>query len=289
MPKYLGREESVGFGIQSGSGDVAAQIWMRHLKNGLKTVVNKKKNESAMGRPEKTNGSVVTTRWAEGPIEAKLQDTSIGFLFTSLMGGATSSVNDDASEDVYDHEFPVVSGVEKLLTVAVKNLVASRRYPTAAVSSIEITSEAGSEGDYVMVAADLVTGDRITASNTVAYPDPGENEFTSAHVSAKLAANLAGLGAASVLETKSIKLTISRARTPFVPHFTKTPVSHDVEPLVVTGELVLRYKDTTLEDVQYANDVRVLLISIINTDVTIGTAAHPGMTFTGHVRDLRQD
>jgi hypothetical protein len=231
-----------------------------------------------MGRAEKRNGSVVTTRWSEGPIEGKVADLSIGYFLLSIFAGVDSAQNADASEDVYDHTFEVTNDVQPHLTVGVKNPAADRRYPTCAASSVEISSEAGGEGGYVMFTAEMVGGDKASASNTVAYVD--ENEFTGAHVTNKIAEDLAGLGAADALETRSMRLTLSRAKTPFVPHGSKVPVEHDQESFEATGELVLRYKDTDLEDLWYDNTVRALSIAIVNDDVTIGTSANPGLVFT---------
>lgn len=276
MAKYLGREETVSVGIQSGSTSVAPQIATRHLKNGIRPVVNKKKNTSAMGRPEQNNGSAVMSRWSEGPLEFKLQDRSIGYYLYALMGGVTTTNNADASGTVKDHAFPVTS-TERLLTIGVRNLVDVRRYANTGVSAIEISSEAGSEGDYVMVAVDTVGGVKEAASDTPAYLN--ETEFTQAHVTSKLAANLAGLSGAALLETTNIKLRIQRNKTPFVPHGFKGPVSNDTEPLLVTGELTLRYKLADLEANWDNNDRLALEINIENTDVTIGTSAKPKLNF----------
>jgi hypothetical protein len=279
MTKFLGREESIGFGIQTTTAPVAAQVWPRHLKNGLRSVVTKKKNTSALGRPEMNNGSAVMNRTSTGPIEMKLQDRTIGYLLYALMGGVTTTANPDASGLVKNHSFPVVPGADIYLTTVVKNLVDDRRYASEAVSAIEITSDAGADGDWVMMAVDLSGGDYTTGvANTPAYTD--EFEFTQAHVSSKIAANLAGIGAATALETKNLKIRIQRNRTPFIPHGTKTAVAQDIEPLLVTGELTLRYKLADLEALWYNNTTRAMVIKIENTDATIGTAARPGLTFT---------
>lgn len=276
MVKFLGREESIGFGLQAGTTAVSPQVWTRHMKNGLKPVVNKKNNESAMGRPEKFNDSAVVSRWTEGDVEFKLQDQSIGYALYSFYGGVTTTTNADASTTVKDHTFVATPGAAvKPLTIVAKNPVFDRAYPNAELSDIEVTSESG---DWVMVKVGVVAGDKQTVTSTVAYTD--ENEFTGAHVSAKLAANVAGIGAATALEITKMRITQSRPKTPFVPLGSKTAVGNDSEALEVTGELVLRYKDTDLEDLWYNNTKRALQIKIENNDVTIGTSARPSLTFT---------
>lgn len=276
MANYLGREESVGFGIQSGTSSVAPQVWVRHLGNSFKPVVNKKQNESAMGRTEKVNGSTIISTWSEGTIDGKVQATSIGYLLASLTGGVTTASNADASGTVYDHSFPLQSsGVHTLLTVGVKNPVDDRRYANGEVTSLEITSD---NQDYVMFKSDLVASAKETANNTVAFIS-GEAEFTSAHVSVKIADTVAGLSAATALEARSLKLTLSRSRKPNVLLGSTTSTENDTEPFEAMGEIVLRYKTTDLENLWYNNTARALQITIANSDVTIGTAAHPSLTF----------
>jgi hypothetical protein len=117
-----------------------------------------------------------------------------------------------------------------------------------------------------------------TASDTAAYV--GENSFTSKHVTVKIASNVAGLGAASALSIKNLKLTISRDTMKYFPHGSIDPAAINIGPFAVEGELVLRYDSSTLESLWFANTQQALRISIVNTDVVIGAAANPGLVFT---------
>lgn len=274
---YEGREESVGVGIQGGSVAVVPQIWPRHLSNGLRPVVNKQQNTSAMGRPEQVNGSAIVSRTSAGPLEFKLQDISFGYWLASLFGKVTTAANPDASGVVYDHTFSMAPSERILLSVTEKNPVDDRVYKNVEVSQIEITSE---QEDWVKFTVDLVGAEKADATSTVAIQD--EHEFTSAHVAARIAANVAGLGAAPDLEITKQALTLSRPRSPYVPLGHKTSVANDTEPFTASGELTLRYKNTDMEDLWYENTVRALRISIINDDpeAKIGTAEQPGVVFT---------
>jgi hypothetical protein len=79
---------------------------------------------------------------------------------------------------------------------------------------------------------------------------------------------------------KSLKLKIARKADRFTPLGAIDPAAFDAQSWGVTGELVLRYTDTTLDALGLANTRQAMSIAIANTDVTIGTAANPSLTFT---------
>src|SRR5437762_2858391 len=79
---------------------------------------------------------------------------------------------------------------------------------------------------------------------------------------------------------ENLKLTISREAKRCFPHGSIEPAAINIGPFAVEGELVLRYDANTLENLWFANTQQALQISIVNSDVTIGAAAHPGLVFT---------
>jgi hypothetical protein len=107
-----------------------------------------------------------------------------------------------------------------------------------------------------------------------------ENSFTSKHVSVKIASTTGGLSGASALSIKNLRLTISRETMKYYPHGAIDPAAINIGPFSVEGELVLRYDANTLENLWFANTQQALQISLVNGDVTIGAAAHPGLVFT---------
>jgi hypothetical protein len=229
-----------------------------------------------MGRNEKFNDSAVVAKWADGKLEGKVGDITIGYLLYNIFGDLTTTANADASGNVKDHTFNITqTKVAPSLTVARKDPKTSRRHALAILADLEITAEAGG---WVKVSGTLQAKAGVDSTETVAFVV--ENEFTSKHVIAKLAANVSGLAAASDIATKSIKITIKRSVNAFIPNGADEPVAFDIGTSEVEGEAVLRYLNTTYEDLSYANTARALQVTIKNTDVTIGTAANPGLVFT---------
>jgi hypothetical protein len=233
-------------------------------------------NESAMGRNEKVNDSAIIEEWAEGDLEGKVYDLSIGALLYNIFGTLVTSDNADSNAAVKDHTLDVAqSNIAKTLTIARVDPIASRRHAYGTLENLEITAE---QGGWVMVKGALQALVGASASDTAAYA--AENSFTSKHVTAKIASNVAGLGAASALSIKNLRLTISRDTSKFFPHGSIDPSVINIGPFAVEGELVLRYDANTLENLWFANTQQALQISIVNSDVTIGAAAHPGLVFT---------
>jgi hypothetical protein len=130
-----------------------------------------------------------------------------------------------------------------------------------------------------MVKGSVIAKPAVASSVTVTRVD--EVEFKPKHISVKLAANEAGLGAATALATlQSVSLTIDRAVERDLALSTDSPYDISVREIEISGELVLRHSDA-VHLTSYLNDTKqAMQISIVNTDVTIGAAANPGLVIT---------
>ncbi|RAN78017.1 hypothetical protein B5P43_18470 [Bacillus sp. SRB_336] len=228
-----------------------------------------------MGRVEDINDSAVTEQWVDGSINGKVTDITIGYLLANIFGIVTPALH--ASETiVYDNTFTVASStLPPSLTIARTNPVRSRRFALGTLTDLEVDIK---QNDWVQVTATVTAKSGAISTETVAFT--AENEFTSKHVTIKTATNIAGLVGATPLQVKSLKLKISRKTERFTPVGGIDPVSFDPNAWSVTGTVVTRYTDTTLEDIAFANTAQALSVAIVNSDVTVGTAAHPGLTFT---------
>src|SRR3954447_11743130 len=106
--EFIGRRVTVGLGLESVSGTPAAPaFYMRRTAFGLQRKTTRIENDSAMGRVEKVNDSAIVERWAEGSIEGKVYDTSVGPLLYNIFGSLATSDNADSNPVVKDHTFNV--------------------------------------------------------------------------------------------------------------------------------------------------------------------------------------
>jgi hypothetical protein len=276
--ELIGRRVSVGFGVESAYGtEVAPTQWMKHTKLDFQRKTTRIENDSAVGRNEGVNDSAIVEEWAEGSLEGKMYDQSIGFLLYNIFGSVSSAANTDASGSVYDHTFSIAnSNVAKSLTIArVDGAIAKRRHGMATLDELDITTK---QGDFVRIKAALKAKSGTTSTDTPAFVK--ENHFTSKHVTVKLAANLAGLTGATAIAAKSVSLNLKRDSTPWYPLGSIDPAAFETGKWTFNGEFVLRYDASTLEDLWFANTAQALSIVFKNTDVTIGTSTNPGLVIT---------
>lgn len=273
---FIGRRESVGVGIEVTPGTaVAPQAFQRHLALTMDPKTTVVQNLSAMGRIEDINDSAVTEEWMEGSINGKVTDITIGYFLANIFGTVAAALH-PSETTVYDNTFTVASNaLPPSLTFARTNPVRSRRFAMGTLTDLEIDVK---QNDWVQITATVQAKSGTSSSETVVYTN--ENEFTSKHVVIKNAANVAGLTGAPALQVKSLKLKLSRKTERFTPVGTIDPVSFDPNSWGVTGTIVTRYTDTTLEDIAFANTAQALSIAIVNTDVTIGSTSNPGLVLT---------
>lgn len=275
--EFIGRRVSVGLGLESTYGtEVAPAIWPRHMKLDFQRKTTRIENESAMGRVEGVNDSAIVEQWAEGTLEGKVYDTSIGYLLYNIFGTLVTSDNADANAAVKDHTFDVAqTNIAKSLTIARTDPLSSRRHGMGTLDGLDITVE---QGGWAMVSAPIKAKFGTDSALTAAYV--AENSFTSKHVTVKIATNTGGLAAATALAIKSLKLSIRRDSTLFTPMGAIDPSAINTGRWVANGEFTLRYTDTTTEAIAFANTIQAMSIALINTDVTIGTSTNPSLTFT---------
>ncbi|MEC5150870.1 phage tail tube protein [Cryobacterium sp. GrIS_2_6] len=273
---YIGRRESIGVGIETVPGTgIAPQAWQRHLALTLDPKTTVVQNKSAMGRIEDINDSAVTEEWVEGSINGKVTDLTIGYFLANIFGSVAPALH-PTETTVYDNTFSVSSSaIPPSLTFARVSPVRSRRFAMGTLTDLEIDIK---QNDWIQITATVTAKSGVTSTETVAYAN--ENEFTSKHAVTKIAANIAGLTGATALQIKSLKLKISRKAERFTPVGVIDPISFDPNSWGVTGTIVTRYTDTTLEDIAFLNTSQALSIAIVNTDVTIGTASNPGLVLT---------
>ncbi len=278
MPNpFIGKKDSIGFGKESTPGTaVAPTAWSRQLALTLDQKTTNSQNTTALGRVEGMDNSAVVEQWSEGSLNGIITDTSIGLLLLNIFGTDTAALHSGEST-VYDNTFSVLqTGYPASLTFARTNPVVSRRYALGYQSDFEIDVK---QADWAQFTSTIVARAAASSTETVAY-NSTEGRFTSKHTNVYIASNVAGLGSATALQIKSLKLKISRKQDRFTPLGAIDPATFDPEDFNVSGTLVLRYTDTTIEALGIANTAQAMKIALINTDTTIGTAANPSLVLT---------
>lgn len=275
MTKAIGRLLSAGWAKEATRGtSVAPTFFPPLLDIDFEDQLELKDNEEGLGQIEGINDSQIIKRWAEGKLEGKVHEKSIGVLLTALFGQSPTSVQ-RASSGVYDHTYTVANNNQhKSLTIAVKDPNLDQRFALAMLDEVEFSME---EDDYFKFDASFHSKKGATASNTIAYV--AENEFAPKHAVVKLATSEAGLDAASAIGVKSFSLSISKNVDELMELGSVEPSDIANTNFEVEFEIELYYNDTTYRDLVFNNTRRALRLTVKNTDVDIGSTHNPELTF----------
>lgn len=276
MARVSGRLVSAGIGVETARGtSVAPTFWIPDTDFTFQDKNTTVIDESAFGRLETMNDADLVYQWGQGTIGGVVRDSSLGPILKNLFGGYTAA-NHTGETTVKDHTFTVANNCSHpSLTLVSNDANENVRFALAMVDKLELDYDLGK---YLMYKADFQSKKSATGTDTVAYTQ--ENKFRPQDVTVKLASTVAGLTGATPVKIKKIKLV-------FDPGLTREHVLgqldvDDINNLVlktsVTMDLI--YNDLTYKNLDFGNARQAMSITITRSDVTIGTAANPTITFT---------
>lgn len=276
MSDFSGRKISVGLGRETTRGtSVAPSYWVRHLDLDFLNKKEKIMNESAMGVLDKYSGAEIVKEFAQGKLGGKITDKTFGLILASMFGATPTSVQRGAT-GVYDHTYAQSqSNTGVSLTLTRKDGNTNKRYPLAVLNSLEVECVVG---EWIKFSADYISKKGVTGSDTVAYT--AENEFVPKHATVKMAVNTAGLSGATAIPVKSFKLSMERSVEPYYAFGSNDPAEIFNQEFEVKGDMVLRYTDTTYEDLWANNTNQAVLLDILDTSVDLGGGNNPELKFT---------
>lgn len=264
---YIGRREAVGLGIEATPGTaVAPQVWLRWLEQAIQTRTEVIENESAMGVVDRVNDSENVAKWAEGTIGGKVTSEAIGFLFYGMFGSVSTGA---AVAGIYPHTFSVnQSSIPSSLTVARSTPLGGKRHSYGTLDNLEIKAEAGG---WVEVSTAIKARVGADSTETVAFVD--EKEFTSKHITLRVADDVASLDAATPIKASRVLAVVERPSEPFNPLGTDDEPEFERGAFEARGEFVVRLTDTQYEEDFLANAIKALRISMSNDDESLELTA----------------
>ncbi len=280
MPLVRGDEYIIGVGVEATRGTaVAPQDFIRAREPGTVAEVVEKvdiKETSATGVA--TRGQVVTKKRVEGELPLNLRFRTIGYLLRSLLGGI-SSATEAGETTVYRHTITLDRTVlQPTLTLAqVRGGLAHKNIAGAIVSKLGLTFPID---DMINGTVNFMARSEVTTTNFT--PTFGTTDHLAPHqmVTLKVAANVAGLGAATPVVVTNMAIDIDRGSRAKESISSVSPVDFIAKMLSVTGSFNIEKEDDTFKDFASANTTRALQISVVNTAQSIGNASNPTLTIT---------
>lgn len=267
---FSGRKVQVGIGKESPRGTaVAPSYWIPKYDA---TVDNKREyvnDEAAVGVIAESTSAVVSREWAEGEISGKIGDKSVGLFLLGAMGAVADAT---VETGVYTHTFTLQNGnAHQSLTIEMKDDVQQLKYALGVIESFKLSVEQGKIAEF---SAAFKAKKGASAANSPSYTS--ENLFVGKHATLKLAANLAGLDAASAINVKSIELSIDKDVEAHDAIGSAEPVDFANKMIKISGNLEAVYENVTdFKSPFEAGTLKALRVTLENTDVTIGAASHP--------------
>lgn len=269
MAKWIGRQQAVGIAREATRGTlVVPTLWIPKINYTLEDKVQKAVYAGNFNRIE--NGgddAIAALKWAEGDLELELSDNNIALLLYAVFGTLSSA----SFSSVYKHTLTVQqSSQPTTLSFMVNDQYGSvsMAYAMAMINSFELRSVLG---EPVRAAINFVARHhKDFALQTPSYT-ASTNKFAHQHVKVKVAANEAGLDAASRVNVQELTLTVDKQVIRENALGTVQPVDILARGLRVTGKMKLTYEDRTYRDYMLDGTTKSMRIALIRPDVTIGS------------------
>lgn len=276
MAKGIGKLLQIGIAKETvrGTAETAATYWLQTDDFNVMEKDERVTNEQTLGVIEASQGEDIIRQWAEVTYKAPIGDKHFALILNGILGTLTTGDNADSDASIKDHVVTVAQSAQHQAITLFKNdplATADYKHALGCIESLEISYEQGKYLEYTAtLKAKKGAGATLTVSNTV------ENRFLPQHVVFKMASAQSGLGAASATVIKSLKLKIESNLEPDWVLGSVAPADFLNKQLAISGELEAIWdSEATLKTPTLAGTKKALRLDMINTDVTIGSAANP--------------
>ena len=274
MSKFIGRLADIGIAIETtrGTAEASADFWLPKQSMSMDDGIEQVVNESSVGVIEDSPGASITGKFAVGEIEGNIYDESFGCLLLATFGAVSTSGPDETT--VYTHTFTVdQSAQHDSLTIFLDDGNQDYKYALAMIESLELDI---SLGQFARYSTSIRSKVGETASLSPSYSS--ENHFLPQHGSVKIASAVSGLGAASAIDIKMARLTISKniEDDRVLGSINQADILN--KQFAVEGQIELIFDDETFKTEMLADTAQAMRIRLTNSDVTIGAALNPQIT-----------
>lgn len=274
MTKYIGRLVELGVAKESTRGGGSAAVY--HLPRTTFSFDDKiiqARSIGGLGKLADSEEAFVTTQYGQGDIEGEVRVKSLGLLLYAMLG--TCDTTGPTDTEVYTHAFTVAqTNTHQSLCFTVVDSNTSELYKLVMLDSLELTSELD---EVVKYSAGFMSKKGVPTGATVPAAE-SEYKFTKKHLSFKVAANIAGLAAASAVSLKSLNLTISKNVMLDDVLGTAEPEEILNRQLSVEGSMTLNYEAETWKNYFTGGTNRAMEVKFTNTDETMGASTNPSLT-----------
>lgn len=274
MSKFIGRTADIGIAKEAvrGTAETSATYWLPKLSMSYDDTIEEVIDESSIGVIEDSVNSVIVGKAGEGEIEGYIYDKSFGLILLSTLG--TISTSGPAETSVYTHTATLLQSAQHPShTIFLDDGNQDYKYALAMTKQLDLDF---SIGQFAKFTEQFRSKVGATATLTPSYTT--ENHFLPQHGSIKIATNLAGLGAASAINVRSVKLSINKNVEDDRKLGSLDQADILNKQVSIEGSVELVFNDETFKTQMLASTAQAMRIRLTNSDVTIGSTLNPQIT-----------
>lgn len=256
--EHIGRRREIGWIVEATRGTVptlTGSLMYPHDGFDFKPVIEKVADESAMGSIPARQGADIVKEYSQGSVPFILQDSMLTDLSRMVMGQAGTVVSTVTTYAVLD------SNIHNSYSIITIDPVAGKKaYCFGMLNNLTINAN---RDEYITGTAEFIAGKEAAATYTTpAYASA--TRFNCADITIKLAANYAGLGAASATALKNVQLNVEKNVDIDFSLGSTTPTNIYNQQLGLTGSLTGTFNTTTLKALGLAETTQAVQIDISN-------------------------
>lgn len=274
MTKFIGRLADIGIAKEAvrGTAEESAGYFLPKVSLSIDDGIEQVIDESSLGVIEDSPNASIVGKFATGEIEGNIYDKSFGLILLAALGQVSTS--GPSQTVVYTHAFSVLQSAQHpSLTLFLEDPNQDYKYALAVLESLDLDVMLGQYARYK-----AAFRSKVGATATVTPSYGSENHFLPQHASLKIATNLAGLAAASAINVRSVKLSISKNAEDDRKLGSLDAADILNKQFAVEGSLELIFDDNTFKTLMLADTAQAMRLRLTNTDVTIGSSLNPQLT-----------
>lgn len=275
MTKFVGRRGTLGIGLEATRGTpVAPTYWLPFVTMSFFDKTTTQAEEQGMGKVADQDSVYVTMKMAEGDVESQIYDNALGFILSSILGAVPVTTGGNP----YTHTFTLSNtNQQKSLSLYWQDPIYSLMFPLAVVEQLSLTVEPS--GIVAWTVTFKAKASKDWATLTPDFTSLG-SKFLHQHLVTKLAANVAGLGAATGISLKNLELNINR--NTIFDEVIGTVEPEDVlgQQLSVDGSLTLNLEDDTYRGYMLNGTYRSMEINLLRSSSSSLDLVFPRVSFT---------
>lgn len=275
MAKGIGRIVQFGVAKETtrGTSPAAATFWMPFSDLTYDEKYENVLDEQSIGVIEDSKGQLRTKNWSEGKFTGPIEDKTFPLILLATFGTLVSTTDSDGAGTVRDHTVTVgqTAQHQSLSFYLDDPNVQDYSYANGVVDTLEIDYEAKKFIEFTMSIMGQ-KGAQVSNSPSIST----QNRFLPQHLTFSVNDTYSHLSTASAIALKSLKLTVKTNIESDDVLGNVTPLDFLNKQFSISGTLeALFQNESDFKTAALAATQKAVRLALINTDVTIGSSAHP--------------